>query len=79
MRLVKETLELDPDCRRARQLIVRLRLEKGDTEDALKDVLSFLEESRPGEGEFVCRDCGHRSKEVLFRCPGCSNWNTFLY
>jgi len=79
MRLVKETLELDPDCRRARQLLVRLRLEKGDAEDALQDVLSFLEESRPGEGEFVCRDCGHRSEEVLFRCPGCSNWNTFLY
>jgi lipopolysaccharide biosynthesis regulator YciM len=79
MRLVKETLELDPDCRRARQLLVRLRLEKGDAEDALQDVLSFLEESRLGEGEFVCRDCGHRSTEVLFRCPGCSNWNTYLH
>lgn len=79
MRLVRETLEIDPDCRRARQLLVRLHLEKGDTDAALKDVLSFLEESRPGEGEFVCRDCGHRSMEVLFRCPGCRNWNTFLH
>lgn len=78
MRLVKETLELDPDCRRARQLLVRLRLEKGDAEDALQDVMLFLEESRPGEGDFICSDCGHRSKEVLFRCPGCNNWNTYL-
>lgn len=78
MRLVKETLEIDPDCRRARQLLVRLRLEEGDSKAALKDVLSFLEESRPGEGEFVCSSCGHRSKEVLFRCPVCRNWSTFL-
>jgi lipopolysaccharide biosynthesis regulator YciM len=78
MRMVKETLEIDPDCRRARQLLVRLRLEKGDTEAALKDVLSFLEESRPGDRDFICSDCGHRSREVLFRCPKCRKWNTYL-
>lgn len=78
MRLVKETLEIDPDCRRARQLLVRLKLEKGDTQDALEDVLSFLEESKPGESDFMCSHCGHRSKEVLFRCPDCHKWNTYL-
>ncbi len=78
MRLVRETLEMDPDCRRARQLLVRLRLEKGDADAALDDVLSFLEESKPGEGGFACSGCGYESKEVLFRCPNCREWNTFL-
>ena len=78
LRLVRETMEIDPDCRRARQLLVRIHLEKGDAETAHKDVLSFLEESRPGEGEFICAGCGHKSNEVLFRCPECLGWNTFL-
>jgi len=78
LRIVSEVLEIDPDCRRARQLLVRIHLEQGDTEAALKDVQAFLEESKPGEGEFVCRECGHRSKEVLIRCPSCRSWNTFL-
>ena len=78
MRLVKEALEIDPSCRRARQLLVRLHLEKDEPEDALKDVMTFLKESRPDEAEFVCSDCGYKSKEVLFRCPDCRKWNTFL-
>jgi lipopolysaccharide biosynthesis regulator YciM len=78
IRLVREAMEIDPGCRRARQLLVRIHLEKGDTEAALKDVLSFLEESRAGDGEFTCIDCGYKSGEVLFRCPNCRGWSTFL-
>jgi lipopolysaccharide biosynthesis regulator YciM len=78
LRLVGDALELDQSCRRARQLLVRIRLEQGDPESALKDVMSFLEESRPGEGKFICADCGYESKEVLFRCPSCRGWSTFL-
>lgn len=27
---------------------------------------------------FVCQSCGYESAKWLGRCPGCSNWNTFV-
>lgn len=27
---------------------------------------------------FVCQSCGHESPKWLGKCPGCSNWNTFV-
>ena len=82
---IDEALELcsqvdETRTRSARYALVHARLlqMKGKREKALEEALRYLERETEIRSVFRCSACGNESKEPEWRCPRCSQWNTYL-
>lgn len=78
LRLCRTALEFDPASRRVKQALARLYYEKGDTEQSLKAMVEAFNGFSSDEDHWVCSNCHYKSNEVLWRCPRCKNWETFI-
>jgi lipopolysaccharide biosynthesis regulator YciM len=78
LRYVQTALEFDPECTRAKQALARLYYEKGDTERSLRAMVEAFNGFSSDEEHYVCSNCGYESNEVLWRCPNCREWETFI-
>jgi lipopolysaccharide biosynthesis regulator YciM len=78
LRYVQTALEFDPESTRAKQALARLYYEKGDTERSLRAMVEAFNGFSSDEERYVCSNCGHESNEVLWRCPNCREWETFI-
>lgn len=78
LRLCQTALEFDPGARRVKQALARLYYEKGDTEQSLKAMVEAFNGFSSDEDHFMCSNCNYRSNEVLWRCPRCKEWETFI-
>jgi lipopolysaccharide biosynthesis regulator YciM len=78
LRLCRTALEFDPDSRRVKQALARLYYEKGETEQSLKAMVEAFNGFSSDEDHFICNNCNYRSNEVLWRCPRCREWETFI-
>ena len=81
----KEAMELcrkiepdDPNFARSRQLIAILLEENGDIHAALKESKAAMEQCIKQSSLFYCSICENRSKEPIWYCPGCGQWNSYL-
>ncbi len=78
IRLCQTAIEIDPSARRVKQALARLYYEKGDTERSLMTMVEALNGFSSDEEIYTCRNCGYKSNEVLWRCPRCKVWETFI-
>ena len=78
LRLCQTALEFDPGSRRVKQALARLYYEKGDTEKSLKAMVEAFNGFSADEEHYTCAKCDYRSNEVLWRCPRCKEWETFI-
>ena len=75
--LCEQILERKPDEPNAKLLLIRLLAQKKDYQQLSREVLVFTEQVIHPQEEFTCSVCGYRSKEPLWHCPQCGQWNTF--
>jgi lipopolysaccharide biosynthesis regulator YciM len=78
LRLCQTALEFDPGSRRIKQALARLYYEKGDTERSLRAMVEAFNGFSSDEEHYVCSNCGYKSNEILWRCPRCKEWETFI-
>lgn len=78
LRLCQMALEFDPGSRRIKQALARLYYEKGDVERSLQAMVEAFNGFSSDEEFYYCNNCGYRSSEVLWRCPRCKAWETFV-
>ncbi len=78
IRLCRTALEFDPDSRRVKQALARLYYEKGDIEQSLKTMVEAFNGFSSDEEVYTCRNCNYKASEVLWRCPRCKEWETFV-
>lgn len=78
IRLCQTALEFEPGARRVKQALARLYYEKGDTERSLMAMVEAFNGFSSDEENYICRNCGYKSNEVLWRCPRCKVWETFI-
>jgi lipopolysaccharide biosynthesis regulator YciM len=78
LRLCKAALEVEPGSRRVKQALARLYYEKGDIEASLKAMVEAFNGFSTDEEHYVCSNCDYKSNEVLWRCPRCKHWETFV-
>ena len=83
--MLKEAVELcqkvladHPDFSDARYLYIDILKQMGERDRALEESLKILEKDIQKEKLFHCSRCGYESKEPLWLCPECQEWNTFL-
>ena len=78
LRLCKAALEAEPGSRRVKQALARLYYEKGDIEQSLRAMVEAFNGFSSDEEHYVCGNCSYKSNEVLWRCPRCKQWETFV-
>jgi lipopolysaccharide biosynthesis regulator YciM len=78
LRLCQTALDFDPDSRRVKQALARLYYEKGDTERSLKAMVEAFNGFSSDEESYICSNCDYKANEVLWRCPRCRQWETFI-
>jgi len=78
LRLCKAALEAEPGSRRVKQAMARLYYEKGDIEASLKAMVEAFNGFSSDDEHYVCGNCDYKSNEVLWRCPRCKHWETFV-
>ncbi len=77
--LCYETLEKKPDANNTKFYLTKYLQRINKKDEALKYALDLIESFYDKKGDnFICRKCGYKSKEPLWRCPQCSEWNSFL-
>lgn len=77
-RVVREALSYDPASALARQHLIAFLYEAGETDEAIEEIKKLLELIGPRTEDYTCSRCGYRSPDVLWRCPKCQSWDTFL-
>ena len=77
-RSVSRILEDDPEDRLAGIYLGLIRAEQGDTGAAVSALADFVDKERRSRETLACSRCGHETDELLWRCPRCGGWRTFL-
>jgi lipopolysaccharide biosynthesis regulator YciM len=70
----RKVLHIQPDNLAARQLMIKIYGQMG-AQDKIAALLQDMVVQFPEE--FVCQQCGYRSRKPLWRCPQCHSWRTF--
>jgi lipopolysaccharide biosynthesis regulator YciM len=78
VRVLREVVAYDPASAFARQRLIAFLYEMGDTDEAMEEMKKFLEVIGARTEDYVCSTCGYRSADVLWRCPKCQAWESFL-
>jgi lipopolysaccharide biosynthesis regulator YciM len=75
---VQTALEFDPGSRRVKQALAKLYYEMGDTEQSLKAMVEAFNGFSSDDEQYDCSNCCYKSNDVLWRCPECGEWETFI-
>jgi lipopolysaccharide biosynthesis regulator YciM len=78
LRLCRAALDADPGSRRVKQALARLYYEKGEIEMSLRAMVEAFNGFSSDEEHYICSNCDYKSNEVLWRCPRCKHWETFV-
>jgi lipopolysaccharide biosynthesis regulator YciM len=76
IRLCESVLRETPDFKKAIQTLISLYSEVGDKR-SLAGMVTRLIDLFPSPDIFTCSECGYSSKEPMWHCPDCYNWQTF--
>jgi len=77
-RAVSRILESRPDDRLAGEVLGLIRAERGDADGAASALSDLIDAEMKSREILGCSRCGHEVDEVLWRCPRCGGWRTFL-
>jgi len=75
--ICRKVLESRPDTLYSRHLLIQMLMEKGDTNTALQEMLSLLDQQLSSKASYTCSECGFNSENILWHCPQCYQWKTF--
>jgi lipopolysaccharide biosynthesis regulator YciM len=73
---LRRALEMEPDLAQARKMVGEALLEDGDVQGALAEYRTLLHHLGPAVTRYRCQECGLDSATILWKCPGCHNWDT---
>jgi lipopolysaccharide biosynthesis regulator YciM len=73
---LRRALEMEPDLAQARKMVGEALLEDGDVQGALSEYRTLLQHLGPAVKRYRCQECGLESAKILWKCPGCHNWDT---
>ena len=73
---LRRALEMEPDLGEARKMLGEVLLEDGDEEGALTEYRALLSYLGPVRKRYGCQQCGLETDKILWKCPGCHNWDT---
>jgi lipopolysaccharide biosynthesis regulator YciM len=73
---LRRALEIKPDLGEARKMLGEVLLEKGDERGALSEYRVLLGHLGPATKSYRCQKCGLESDKIVWKCPGCHNWDT---
>jgi lipopolysaccharide biosynthesis regulator YciM len=73
---LKRALEMEPDLGEARKMLGEVLLEDGDEEGALSEYRELLSHLGPARKRYRCQQCGLETDKILWKCPGCHDWDT---
>jgi lipopolysaccharide biosynthesis regulator YciM len=76
--LCGQICETHSDSTRCTLMHIHLLQLKGKKDNAMEEALRCLEKEASSRSAFKCGSCGNESKEPLWRCPQCRQWNTYL-
>ena len=71
-----QALRLDPNLFEARRELGLILLSQGRTQDAQEAYRDLLTSMTAPEATFQCGHCGFESRELMWRCPQCVQWDT---
>ena len=74
----RQAIAAHPDSLKGRYLMARLLHKQGESAEALQQTLAILDKEAAKSMHYTCSNCGHESEELIWRCPRCRQWNTFL-
>jgi lipopolysaccharide biosynthesis regulator YciM len=73
---LRRALEIRPDLREARKILGEVLLQRGDERALLSEYRLLLDHFGPVTKCYRCQQCGLESEKIVWRCPGCHNWDT---
>jgi lipopolysaccharide assembly protein B len=76
--LCHEELENDPNSVMAKRYLVKYYAKTHSRDKALNLALEVINNLLAEGRSFVCKECGFKSQNPLWRCPQCSKWDTFV-
>lgn len=74
LELSRQIFEAHPHSPRCQLLYFSLLKKSGNTEKALEAAMAILEKKIEEEKGYTCKQCGNKTKEILWRCPQCKEW-----
>ncbi|MFP4522794.1 MAG: tetratricopeptide repeat protein [Fibrobacterota bacterium] len=72
----RKVLDIDPDKKDARHLLIKLLSLTGDVK-ALMRTVHDLVDMQPSKEEFICSECGKKVGEPSWYCDDCGAWNSY--
>jgi len=76
--ICEEIIENNPESKKAMNFLVELYYENGDKTGALETALKVIAKETKKSASCSCRNCGNESPELIWHCPACGGWNTYL-
>ena len=73
----RQILDVDPNFLSAKLSLAKIYQEKGWKEESIDLLEGLIENLPPAHKEFVCKQCGYKSSEALWKCPQCKKLNSF--
>ncbi len=78
MGIIREAIETAPDKLVLHLKYLKTALRQEDIPSSLKEYLQVLEKIEQPEIIYECLSCHYRSEELLWHCPHCQEWETFV-
>jgi lipopolysaccharide biosynthesis regulator YciM len=73
----KQIIDADSGLLSARLSLAKLYQQEGRKEESAGLLDGLIETLPPAEKKFTCQQCGHTTRQPLWRCPSCKSWDSF--
>ncbi|MGB2769886.1 MAG: tetratricopeptide repeat protein [Candidatus Zixiibacteriota bacterium] len=73
----RQIIDADSSLLSARLSLAKLYQQEGRKEESADLLDDLIRVFPPAEKEFTCQQCGHTTRQPLWRCPSCKSWNSF--
>ncbi len=74
----RHIIENHPDSISGRHMLAHLLTEKGEETEAFEVIMAFWEREASKKALISCSCCGYKTKELLWQCPECKAWKSFV-
>jgi lipopolysaccharide biosynthesis regulator YciM len=73
----QEALQIRPNCIEAHQKLAEAYLARGMSDKVKEELTTLVDIFSQKYLFYHCTQCGFESKNILWRCPQCKQWNSF--
>jgi len=75
----QQIVKAQPDCIEAHQKLGEAFLKAGNTAEVGQELKNLAQLFSTKYLFYHCRECGFESKNILWNCPQCRKWDTFVH